>query len=105
MNDETTDPAASQELLTSRYGLRQEHGWRGYRRGRLAAPLFDLRLTFNLGYRALTRAAGRMPTRCVQVASADVPARRNDLEKVLRTLKTTRHIVRSRLPPWQPRQI
>jgi len=40
-----------------------------------------------------------MPTRRVKVASVDVPTRRNDLERVLRTLKTTRHMVSVSLAP------
>jgi hypothetical protein len=100
MNDERTDPAASENMLTSRYGVRQEYGWRGYGRcGCVTDLLFDLRLMLHLGYRALARKAARMPIRRIHVASVDVPAHHRDLEGVLRALKNTRHIVTVSLTP------
>lgn len=75
---------AQRDLLMSDYGTRRR-GWRGYRAGRVTDPLFDLRLAFNGGFRALARSAAQMPVRRVHVASVDVPARRHDLEAVLRS--------------------
>ena len=82
----------------SDYGTRRR-GWRGYRAGRVTDPLFDLRLAFNGGFRALARGAAEMPVRRVHVASVDVPARRQDLDAVLRSLTDTRHAVTISLAP------
>jgi len=98
-NDEKADPAASQDLFTSRYGLRQEYGWHGYRRAFVTDPLFDSRLKISPGYRALLRKAAQMPVRHVHVVSVDVPARRDDLERVLQALRDTRHTVTVSLAP------
>ncbi len=90
--------APSEDLLISDYGVRR-HGLRGYRIGRVTDPLFDLRLAFNPGYRALVRNAAQMPVRSVHIASVDVPARREGLQSVLSNLKDTRHKVTVSLAP------
>jgi hypothetical protein len=91
-------PAPDEDLLVSDYGTRR-HGWRGYRSGRVTDPLFDLRLAVSRGFRAFAREAAKMPGRRVHIASVDVPARRQDLETVLRSLKDTRHEVTVSLAP------
>lgn len=92
MDDETADQAAGEATFVSKPAGRH-YRWRGYRGGRVTDPLFDLRLVLNAGYRALARHAAETPSRHVHVASVDVPARRNALESVLRTLTRSRHHV------------
>lgn len=99
VSDDFNVPAVSQNLLTSPFGLRQVYGWRGRRRAQVMDPVFDFRLAFSSGYRALVRKAAQMPVRHVHVATVDVPARRDGLERLLQALKDTRHTVTVSLAP------
>ncbi len=98
MDNETADQAAGERILVSSPAGRH-FGWRGYRGGRVTDPLFDLRLALNTRYRALARHAAEMPSRHVHIASVDVPERRSALERVLRTLRQSRHNVTVSLAP------
>ena len=91
--------AADEDLLLSRFGTRRLDGWRGRRFGLFADAAFDLRLAAGGGFRALARRAAAAPPRRVHVASVDVPARRADLQAVLRALRDTRHAVTVTLAP------
>jgi hypothetical protein len=95
VGEELTDP----DLFESPFGLRQQYGWRGYRCAQVVDPLFEFRLAFSPGYRMLIRKAAEMPVRHVHVATVDVPARRDGLERLLQTLKDTRHRVTVSLAP------
>ena len=89
-----------ENLFLSQYGVRPQFGWRGYNRlGRLSDLAFDARLRMMPGYRKLLRAAMQLPARRVHIAAVDVPARRDDLERLISRLSNTRHHVTTSIAP------
>ena len=92
--------ATSEDLMLSAYGT-PGLGKQAYydQHPRRADAVFDAWLNCKPSYRRLAARAKRLPVQRIHVASVDVPARRQDLETVLATLKDTRHEVSFSLAP------
>ena len=79
------------DLMTSSHGARRSASWRSRRFGRAVDAIFDRRLALNPSYHGLPALAAAMPVRKILVVAVDVPARRADLDDVVRRLRTSRH--------------
>ena len=103
MDTEPTASTAHEDFYASGYGTRQIYGWPGYRRACVTDPAFDARLAIKPSFHRLARKAARVAARRIHIASVDIPARRDELEGVLRELKNTRHAVTVSLAPLENR--
>ncbi len=89
-----------EDVLLSGYGTVQFAAERYIsRHPRRGDALYDVWLNCKPSYRKLVFDAARMPIQRIHVASVEVPARRQDLDGVLSTLKDTRHDVSVSLAP------
>jgi len=91
------------DLFTSSYGGRSGRSWRSRRLGRVTDAVFDARLALNPCYRGLRARAAQALIRKVLVIAVDVPARRADLDEVMRRLQKSRHDVTVKLSPMGDR--
>lgn len=97
--DQTTPADDFLDLFASDYGARRRGLRRGRRAGWITDAVYDARLAANASYRSLRSRAAQMPVRKVLVVGVDVPARRTDLDALVRRLQTSRHEVIVKLPP------
>lgn len=79
-------------FFQSTYGL-YNWKWRGKRLGPVKDFLFDARLWLNRSYLALQEKAEKQEKRNILVVGVEVPARAQDLQKVMKELAHTRHNV------------
>ncbi len=96
-------PDDADALLEDRYGTREMSGWQGYDEGPRTDKLYDLANKLNPQFWRLARRAASAPVRRVHVVAVDVPARRDDLQRVFATLRDSRHQVTTSLAPLEDR--
>ena len=101
MPDASTRPEThGEDLLLSGYGTLQaaEESY-GSRFPRRVDTWFNAWLSCMPSFRSLAFKAKRLPPQRIHVASVDVPARRGDLDRVIATLKDTKHDISVSLAP------
>ncbi len=99
----TWDMPPERNIFLSHYGVRSLGGWRGYRRGQLTDVLFDAKLAATPDYWRLRREAARHRRRRIHIAAVEVPARRDDLHRLLGRLAASRHHVTTSVAPMATR--
>lgn len=73
--------------------------WRQRPMGVLTDFVYDVRLRFNKCYRQIARRIEQAPIRSILITGVNVPARSEDLHKVISALSNTRHHVTTRIAP------